>query len=518
MPLLLHMEQGNPLDMWPSPTASSIHQIHRRQQSLPLLRQASLTASPAPVATPINTLEWKNTIDEVKRKYIARKYRSCSMQCCEILDSLKDTSAIEPLHLIYLHFYAASSFEWCARPISSSSTYRAELLRSAQTHYAEAEVLIAAMAWNVTERARSPSPDSPSFSASSRAPDLSSTASSSPRTSVFLLDEEPPAKAVRKAHARSKKKVSFSSLPQFFEFKPEPYIRPDSPTLGWDDPFFMSPPHEMDAAFPISPKKQSIPASIFKASLDGKERPARIMSVAEFESKSSFQHGTGAKLPVAAQLASRRITDQEDNRERCSTPSNHTFDLESFLQARTMNRLRGQLSELKDQVRRHRAAVDGLLTAPDETPTTRPPSSLEALPEVQRSNLSNNIKSGDMRHQSIPNPANQLNNSSRPALRIQTDIRVNVPSRPHHLRRYNSISTGLGQTQLGGISSPMYTHSPITPMSAIPASPSSASGDGKSLQDRIERLRASGWRRKRFDSRRYEALREQVLGELEPCR
>ena len=34
------------------------------------------------------------------------------------------------------------------------------------------------------------------------------------------------------------------------------------------------------------------------------------------------------------------------------------------------------------------------------------------------------------------------------------------------------------------------------------------------MQQRIERLRASGWQRKRFDTRRYEALREQVLGEL----
>ncbi|KAI1310462.1 hypothetical protein F5Y03DRAFT_392400 [Xylaria venustula] len=503
--------------MWPSPAVSSVHQIHRRQQSLPLLRHASEAAALAPVATPVNALEWRNTIDEVKRKYLARKYRSCSMQCCEILDGLKDTSAIEPLHLIYLHFYAASSFEWCARPLSSSSTYRAELLRNAQTHYAEAEALIAAMECNVTERARSPSPDSPSFSVSSRVPDLSSTASSSPRTSVFLLDEEPPAKAVQKAHGRSKKKVSFSSLPQFFEFKPEPYIRPDSPTLGWDDPFFMSSSQEMDAAFPMSPKKQSNPASIFKASLDEKGKPARIISVAEFESKSSSEHGTGAKTPVAAQLASRRIIDQEYNGERCSTPSNHTFDLESFLQARTLNRLRGQLSELRGQVRRHRAAVDGLLSVPDETPMTRPPSSLKVLPELQQSNPSN-IKGGDVRHQSISNPTNQPNNPSRPALRIQTDMRFAVPSRPHHLRRYNSISTGLGQTHVNSINSPICAHSPITPMSAIPPSPSSASGDGMSLQDRIERLRASGWRRKRFDSRRYEALREQVLGELEPCR
>ena len=34
------------------------------------------------------------------------------------------------------------------------------------------------------------------------------------------------------------------------------------------------------------------------------------------------------------------------------------------------------------------------------------------------------------------------------------------------------------------------------------------------IKARIERLRATGWQRKRFDAGRYEALREQVLSEL----
>lgn len=43
---------------------------------------------------------------------------------------------------------------------------------------------------------------------------------------------------------------------------------------------------------------------------------------------------------------------------------------------------------------------------------------------------------------------------------------------------------------------------------------SSLGSRDEGMQQRIERLRASGWQRKRFDTRRYEALREQVLGEL----
>ncbi|KAK8050684.1 hypothetical protein PG994_012414 [Apiospora phragmitis] len=51
---------------------------------------------------------------------------------------------------------------------------------------------------------------------------------------------------------------------------------------------------------------------------------------------------------------------------------------------------------------------------------------------------------------------------------------------------------------------------------ARPASttPSVSTMSDEALRDRIERLRAGGWQRKRFDNRRYEALREQVLGEL----
>ncbi|KAI0413865.1 hypothetical protein F5X98DRAFT_366208 [Xylaria grammica] len=411
MPSLLRVEPGSRLGIRPSSTesfrypSSSAHRSHRRQQSLPSLRKASLIAPPTLVPIPSNALEWKNTIDEVKRKYFARNYRSCSVQCCEILVNLRDTSAIEPLHLIYLHFYAASSFEWCARALSTWSTYRAELLCSAQAHYTEAEVLIVAEEWKVAEKAKSlswastTSLSSPGFSAASRTPESNSTLSS-PRTSIFFLDDEASAKPARLIRVKSKKKVSFSSLPEFFEFQPEPHIRPDSPTLGWDEHALIL-PHEVEAPFPMLPKKQS-PTSIIKSPIEEKTSP-------------------------------------EYSRERSSTPSNHTFDLESFLHTRTLNRFREQLLALRGQVCHHRAAVDELLTTPNDTQTTT----------------------------KTTKPTSEL------------DI-------------------------------------PATPTSTLP-SPLSARCDEENLRDRIERLRASGWQRKRFDGRRYEALREQVLGELQLC-
>ncbi|KAI1369242.1 hypothetical protein F5Y08DRAFT_148521 [Xylaria arbuscula] len=522
---LPHMEWGSHPGIRPSSTEPSrhpsllLHKPHRRQQSMPLLKQASLTASLSHGSMPPNTSEWKNTMDEVKRKYIARKYRSCSMQCCEILESLKDTSAIEPLHRIYLHFYAASSFEWCARPLSPS-TYRDELLRSSQTHYAQAEDLIAAMEGNMTERASSPtwvtSPSSPSLSTRSRTPDLSSTASSSPRTSAFFLDD-PPTKPARQSRMKSKKKVSFSSLPQLFEFQPEPYIRPDSPTLGWEDPFCMASNHEIDAPFPVSPKKHSNPISIIKAPMGEKSAPARIMTIAEFESRSTCNTGARNATASARRSCDSGPMNPDYDGERCSTPSNHTFDLEAFIQTRSLNRFRGQLSALRDQVCRHRAVVDNLLTSPTITPSA---SEFAPTPEVKPLNPIPAVS--HTRHQSTPmnsttpTRSSQPSNALRPTLRIQTDIATNDAQRYHHLRRYNSVSAGLGPVR--GISSPVYVPSPRTPTPGIPASPLSAGGDVKNLQNRIERLRASGWQRKRFDNRRYEALREQVLGELEPCR
>ncbi|KAI0863290.1 hypothetical protein F4860DRAFT_512110 [Xylaria cubensis] len=501
---------------WSSPA----YRVHYRQQSLPSSDQAmraSLTVSPGFVAVPSNALEWKRTIQEVKQRYIARKYRSCSMQCCEILENLKDTSSVEPLHLIYLHFYAASSFEWCARPLSCSSAYRTKLLRSAQEHYAEAEGLIVATGWDMAERARSPSPvstislSSPRLSVSSRTSGSSSSASS-PRTSVFSLDDETTAKVARSTRVKTKKKVSFSSLPEFFEFQPEPYIRPDSPTLGWDH-YVSASPQELYASFPMSPTKAK-PASIIKQPFERRIGHTSMKTTPDVEPKPSQKNSSRAITPATLDLTDRHTMDRESSQERSSTPSNHTFDLESFLQTRSVNRFREQLSALRDQVSRHRAAVEGLLGKPDETPETSTPfNRSDMLTEAQQ--LHEKSPSPGLRHhQSIdltpepkpcPNLTGRTNNSARPALRVRTDMRSDFPRmQQHHFRRYSSASTSLCQAR-GDIA--------ITPTSAI-LSPLSASGDGGNLWDRIERLRATP--RKRFDSRRYEILREQVLGELEP--
>jgi hypothetical protein len=600
-------------------------QMHRRQQSMPSLKQQarrqSLTAPPAatlgtaPVFVPKSAQEWKRVIDEVKRKYVARKYRSCSMQCCEILDSLNLLNlhnlnpngepaplvAVEPLHLIYLHFYAASSFEWCARPLSSSSTYRTKLLRDAQTHYAEAEAHIRAAECALTERARSPSVSSassimnrcaspspslcsPRLSASSRT-SISTTstssssggfssAASSPRTSVFSLDEDTyslvlgPATGtgmgrgmmtmMKSGRAKPKKKVSFSSLPEFFEFQPEPYIRPDSPTLGWSETEEMSRMASNNTMATITePGGDDGSGAFYPAPLrlNGMNRPS-------FErQKMTTDAGRNGEYNC------------DNGSDRCSTPSNHVFDLETFIQTRSINRFCARLSALRDQVSRHRLAVDNLL-APSEPeleknyinthtdahntgvqthmhmaagPSSTPQRGTQ--PRSQTPVSSNTTSYQDRQiHTSPRRPQKQQNNRTEPSPSSSTlactpaPITGTIrPSRPAlRLKTDLSNTTTTTHTDSGNVVSPLSLSPFSLPLSAFSSTSASASAsasasvftytptttttaeeggtekDGRDpcLRERIERLRANGWRRRRFDSRRYEALREQALGEL----
>ncbi|OTA86780.1 hypothetical protein M434DRAFT_81780 [Hypoxylon sp. CO27-5] len=374
--------------------------VHRRQQSLPTLRTTKRSSLVPPATIPIipfTPVEWKNAIDEVKRKYLNRKYRACSARCCEVLDNLKDPSAVEPVYLIYLHFYAASSFELCARPLSCSSNYRTRLLRDAQAHYAKAEELIRNAEENITGRTRSGSSSTTSSlhspGLSSVRSSVSSTTLSSPRTSVCSAEDGIVLKSSPRPVVKAKKKVSFSGLNDLIEFQPEPYIRPDSPTLGWEDDIF---PHRPENSLPLLAEK--------------------------------VKPGLPKSEPVTAsqsEVVESATTDDPQSTEE-STSSDDKFDLDAFLQTRSVNRMCAQLSALRSQVTWHRDAVEALIAESDDTPET-PTISTEAWP--------------------------------------------------------------------------------------VPPSPFTPPRD-EALQQRIERLRAGGWRRKRFDSRRYEALREQVLGEL----
>ncbi|KAI0600310.1 hypothetical protein F4775DRAFT_590640 [Biscogniauxia sp. FL1348] len=462
---------------------------HRRQQSVPALGHTKRPSNvPAPLASiPFTAEEWKNAVDEVKRKYLARKYRSCSSRCCEILDSIKDKSSVEPLYLIYLHFYAASSFEWCARPLSSSSNYRTKLLRDARSHYDLAETLINVAEENMAGRTRSPSTvsissmHSPGLSASSRT-STTSSAMSSPRTSVFSLDDDSATKASPRSVVKPKKKVSFSGLPELIEFQPEPYIRPDSPTLGWEDDYFIRRP---DASLQAAPE-------ITKA-LKSASQPEPILKSGSQPEVEPRMEETTSEVPTG--LVLRRA---DDDALGIKSPVDCQFDLDAFLQSRSINRICSQLSALRSQVSWHRDAVDKLLAIPDDTPAT--PSLPSDMP-LSPLNISNYPTSP--RHiRAITLPASlDLASPSEPASARSDVAEMMDEVWPLPPRNESRAAT----------SNPLAI---ARPASAASTTRLGGTNTDDALQQRIERLRATGWKRRRFDSRRYEALREQVLGEL----
>ncbi|TPX08937.1 uncharacterized protein E0L32_009641 [Thyridium curvatum] len=205
------------------------------------------------VNLPYTPADWRRTMAEIKRQHQSKRYRACSARCTEILDNLKDLTRIEPAHLIYLHFYAAHSMEMCARALFNASPYRAQLLDQARTHYDRAAALIEKAEDSVTAKTRSSSRassisscHSPSGSVSSQAWSVD-TGISSPARSVCSFEDlasksqpQTPVSPVRPI----KKKVSFS-LPEPEKEEPvpeapvEPFIRPDSPTLGIEDEYLM---------------------------------------------------------------------------------------------------------------------------------------------------------------------------------------------------------------------------------------------------------------------------------------
>ncbi|KAI5867058.1 hypothetical protein GGS23DRAFT_303744 [Durotheca rogersii] len=454
------IETGRRASLAPHSSAA-LPLVHRRQQSLPSIRTArrgSLTPPTALPIIPFTSMEWKKAIDEVKRKYLNRKYRACSARCCEILDNLKDPSAVEPVYLIYLHFYAASSFESCARPLSTSSNYRTMLLRDAQTHYNKADGLIQKTEDGMNGRGRSAS--SSSSTSSLHSPELSpstrssapSTTLSSPRTSLCSVEEGPASKSSSRPVGKAKKKVSFSGLNDLIEFQPEPYIRPDSPTLGWEDD--MLPPSA--DSFPLFVEKnRSVPAA---------------------SPESPVEHERPSMAPLARDSRSTEEAGLADDK----------FDLDSFLQNRSMNKIRAQLSGLRSQITFHRDGVDAMLAVSDDTPTV--PTVPIDIPPVPPTPFT------------PPRPAR--------ANTCPTEVEFGLsPSGRTTPWTASALLDSFPKSPSFDIGNPRAIVRPASAASMIRCA-------DEALQQRIERLRAGGWRRKRFDTRRYEVLREQVLGEL----
>jgi len=283
--------------------------------------------------------------------------------------------------------------EMCVRPLTSTSPYRAQLLQQARTHYDRAAALIQKAEDSVAAKTRpssvtstASSIHSPAGSVSSRAW-TSETGMSSPTQSICSLDDL----VVRSQPAASpstptKKKVSFS-LPPTSTLKTEPFIRPDSPTLGFDDEYFT--------------------AALSRPPLPKLPRQAVSFAAGSEQDEEEEEETTPR---ASSRASSARFEDEHDHLE------------DSLMLAGSVHRYCDHLSGLKTQIASFSADLDALLRGP----------------------------------------------------------------------------------------SPMGTAA----VDARPATPTSDELRTLDRQVRIERLRQSGWQRKRFDPRRYEDLCNTAIAEM----
>ncbi|PHH67548.1 hypothetical protein CDD82_1370 [Ophiocordyceps australis] len=175
---------------------------------------------------PATAAEWKVTLCEIKRACVNKKYKQCSDRCLDILNNTKDLNQIQPAYLVYLHFYSATALEMQALATPHSSPRRLSLLHQARSYYTvaseSAQLADETMAWPSLARRFS----SLSSMHSPAGSDVSSAAST-------RLSSPPPSLcSTSVTKSKPQKRVSFRDVPFT-----EPVIRPDSPTLGFDDYF-----------------------------------------------------------------------------------------------------------------------------------------------------------------------------------------------------------------------------------------------------------------------------------------
>ncbi|EHK15424.1 uncharacterized protein TRIVIDRAFT_196278 [Trichoderma virens Gv29-8] len=338
---------------------------------------------------PTTHAQWKKALAEVKRDFVNRKYRQCSMRCNEILDNMKDSHKPETARLIYIRFYAASALEMQVRSLQHNSPYRTKLLLQARDHYRVAADLIKeddAAKRRPSSRSLSPMPSLHTPFGSDASVSTVSTRISSPSLSISSLDS-----CLKNPNSRPKpkKRVAFCDVPSYepsheasyedsYESSYEPMVRPDSPTLGFDDDWGVrQPTPEPPALFP---------------------QPLRLGS-----GRPQFP------LPSPTNSEFSTVPDDDDNYFDIPTAA------DSFLHARSVHHYCTVLSGLQRQIASHLEWLERDIAAAEN-----------------------------------PKPTQLLSEEMR-ALELRT---------------------------------------------------------------RIERLRANGWKRQRFDFRRYEALRENALADI----
>ncbi|PHH55313.1 hypothetical protein CFIMG_001072RA [Ceratocystis fimbriata CBS 114723] len=313
----------------PSPSCSS--------PKSSLLMSTSLASIPY-------TAEWCKAIAEVKRQFHGRQYRECAARCTEILENVRDLSQVEPIYVISLNFYAASALEANALSLPSSSAFRMSLLQKSRSHYLKTSDLLQDADDGTSESWRRLSVSTSSSSISTPISSLSRTwtpsmCSSSRSPSICSLEEPKDVPAPPPI----KKRVTFSCDLE------DPVIRPDSPTLGFDDFLGRESPEPVIiprvpmhiTTMPPSALKQPKPAS-----------PASSAGSPIFESHSFFDSEipisrlcallSSLRLEVASHLAAVEAmvsAPEQDRNVSTSASSGRSTPIEAFKDSSEMRSL-----------------------------------------------------------------------------------------------------------------------------------------------------------------------------------
>jgi hypothetical protein len=268
--------------------------------------------------------EWRDVLAAAKRHHAARRFHQCFILCQEFLSTVKPQMNVEPAYLIYLNFYAAVALEAQARDLAHPSTRRKLLLLQAREHYRSAASLVA------DEDAARTRPEHRRASSSSVPPGLHSPVSSvSSRSTISsppsrAASPDPPVLASRRLPSKRKNHIAFCA-----DFVVEPVIRPDSPTLGFDD-------------WPGDPAPDAAPEPLLKMTWPTPPPPPQAPSC--FSVSSS---------PDSAPLAP-IVEEEEPIEEELADP---------FALARSVHRYCTILSDLHRQIASHLASIDADLSS-----------------------------------------------------------------------------------------------------------------------------------------------------------
>ncbi|CAI7650716.1 unnamed protein product [Penicillium crustosum] len=85
------------------------------------------------LSPPQNSYEWKRALLDVKWLCFNQQYKQCALRCNQLIDTA--STPLHPIYATYLHYYAATSYEYMGRAAHIFSAIKVPLLTSAMERF-----------------------------------------------------------------------------------------------------------------------------------------------------------------------------------------------------------------------------------------------------------------------------------------------------------------------------------------------------------------------------------------------